>query len=38
MEVFVDDITVHEPSLMACLENLQKVLNKCIEKGLVLKR
>ena len=38
MEGFMNDITVHELSLMACLENLQKVLNKCIEKGLVLKR
>ncbi|RDX92975.1 hypothetical protein CR513_24819, partial [Mucuna pruriens] len=36
MEVFMDDFTVHADSFEACLENLSKVLKRCIDTNLVL--
>ncbi|RDX64347.1 Retrovirus-related Pol polyprotein from transposon 17.6, partial [Mucuna pruriens] len=36
MEVFMDDFTVYADSFDACLENLSKVLRRCIDKNLVL--
>ncbi|RDX98194.1 Retrovirus-related Pol polyprotein, partial [Mucuna pruriens] len=36
MEVFMDDFTVYADSLDACLENLSKVLTRCIDTNLVL--
>ncbi|KAL6316347.1 hypothetical protein AAG906_017983 [Vitis piasezkii] len=36
MEVFMDDITVYGGTFEECLVNLEAVLNRCIEKGLVL--
>ncbi|XP_062118669.1 uncharacterized protein LOC133832325 [Humulus lupulus] len=36
MEVFMDDLTVFGNSFDACLLNLEAVLTRCIEKGLVL--
>ncbi|RDX70965.1 Retrovirus-related Pol polyprotein, partial [Mucuna pruriens] len=36
MEVFLDDFTVYADSLDACLENLSKVLTRCIDTNLVL--
>ncbi|RDY05530.1 Retrovirus-related Pol polyprotein, partial [Mucuna pruriens] len=36
MEVFMDDFTVYADSFDAYLENLSKVLTKCIDKNLVL--
>ncbi|RVW38462.1 Retrovirus-related Pol polyprotein from transposon 17.6 [Vitis vinifera] len=36
MEVFVDDITIYGSTFEECLVNLEAVLNKCIEKDLVL--
>ena len=36
MEVFMDDFTVYGSSFDACLDNLTKVLNRCIETHLVL--
>ncbi|RDX97044.1 Retrovirus-related Pol polyprotein, partial [Mucuna pruriens] len=36
MEVFMDDFTVYVDSFEACLENLSKVLTRCIESNLVL--
>ncbi|RDX84771.1 Retrovirus-related Pol polyprotein from transposon 17.6, partial [Mucuna pruriens] len=37
MEVFMDDFTVYADSFDACLENLTKVLTRCIGTNLVLK-
>ncbi|RDX67011.1 Retrovirus-related Pol polyprotein, partial [Mucuna pruriens] len=37
MEVFMDDFTVYADSFDACLENLSKVLTRCIDTNLVLK-
>ncbi|KAJ9697274.1 hypothetical protein PVL29_009183 [Vitis rotundifolia] len=36
MEVFMDDITVYGSVFDECLANLEAVLNRCIEKDLVL--
>ena len=36
MEVFMDDITIYGGTFEECLVNLEAVLNKCIEKDLVL--
>ncbi|RDX89660.1 hypothetical protein CR513_28589, partial [Mucuna pruriens] len=36
MEVFMDDFMVYADSFDACLENLSKVLTRCIETNLVL--
>ncbi|RDX91711.1 Retrovirus-related Pol polyprotein, partial [Mucuna pruriens] len=36
MEVFMDDFTVYANSFDACLENLSKVLRRCIDTNLVL--
>ena len=36
MEVFMDDITIYESAFEECLVNLETVLNRCIEKDLVL--
>ncbi|WKA01467.1 hypothetical protein VitviT2T_019748 [Vitis vinifera] len=36
MEVFIDDITIYGSAFEECLVNLEVVLNRCIEKNLVL--
>ncbi|WKA10554.1 hypothetical protein VitviT2T_028119 [Vitis vinifera] len=36
MEVFIDEITIYGGTFEECLVNLQAVLNRCIEKDLVL--
>ncbi|RVW36228.1 Retrovirus-related Pol polyprotein from transposon 17.6 [Vitis vinifera] len=36
MEVFMDDITIYGSMFDECLVNLEAVLNRCIEKDLVL--
>ncbi|RDY11537.1 Retrovirus-related Pol polyprotein, partial [Mucuna pruriens] len=36
MEVFVDEFTVYANSFDACLENVSKVLTRCIDTNLVL--
>ncbi|RDY03305.1 Retrovirus-related Pol polyprotein from transposon opus, partial [Mucuna pruriens] len=36
MEVFMDDFTVYIDSFDACLENLSKVLTRCMDTNLVL--
>ena len=36
MEVYVDDITVYGGSFEECLTNLEAILQRCIEKNLVL--
>ena len=36
MEVFMDDITIYGTTFEECLVNLEVVLNRCIEKDLVL--
>ncbi|RDY07706.1 Retrovirus-related Pol polyprotein from transposon opus, partial [Mucuna pruriens] len=36
MEVFMDDFTVYAESFGACLENLSRMLTRCIEMNLVL--
>ena len=36
MEVFIDDFSVYEKTFDHCLENLDKVLQRCQEKDLVL--
>ncbi|RDX70327.1 Retrovirus-related Pol polyprotein from transposon 17.6, partial [Mucuna pruriens] len=36
MEVFMDDFMVYADSFYACLENLSKVLTRCIDTNLVL--
>ncbi|RDX84927.1 Retrovirus-related Pol polyprotein from transposon opus, partial [Mucuna pruriens] len=36
MEVFIDDFTVYANSFDGCLENLSKVLTRCIDINLVL--
>ena len=36
LEVFMDDITVYGSAFEDCLVNLKDVLNRCIEKDLVL--
>jgi len=36
MEVFMDDFSVYEKTFDCCLENLDKVLQRCEEKHLVL--
>ncbi|WJZ95299.1 hypothetical protein VitviT2T_014078 [Vitis vinifera] len=36
MEVFMDDITIYAGTFEECLVNLEAVLNRCIEKDLVL--
>ena len=36
MKVFMDDITVYGSAFDECLVNLEAVLNRCIEKDLVL--
>ena len=36
MEVFMDDITVYGSVFDECLVNLEAMLNRCIEKDLVL--
>ncbi|RDX95543.1 Retrovirus-related Pol polyprotein, partial [Mucuna pruriens] len=36
MEVFMDDFTVYADSFEACLNNLSKVLKRCIDTNLVL--
>ncbi|RDY05559.1 Retrovirus-related Pol polyprotein from transposon opus, partial [Mucuna pruriens] len=36
MEVFMDDFTVYADSFDACLENLSKLLTRCMDTNLVL--
>ena len=36
MEVYMDDITVYRGDFEECLTNLEAVLQRCIEKNLVL--
>nr|KYP32254.1 Retrovirus-related Pol polyprotein from transposon 17.6 [Cajanus cajan] len=36
IEVFMDDFTIYGSSFDACLDSLDKVLNRCIETNLVL--
>ncbi|WKA03680.1 hypothetical protein VitviT2T_021779 [Vitis vinifera] len=36
MEVFMDDITIYGGTFEECLTNLEAVMNRCIEKDLVL--
>ena len=36
MEVYMDDITIYGNTFEECLINLETVLNRCIEKNLVL--
>jgi hypothetical protein len=36
MEVFMDDFSVYDKTFDQCLENLDKVLQRCQEKDLVL--
>ncbi|KAA3468622.1 Retrovirus-related Pol polyprotein from transposon 17.6 [Gossypium australe] len=36
IEVFMDDFTIYEDSFDECLDNLTKVLKRCIETNLVL--
>ena len=36
MEVFMDDITIYGSAFDECLVNLEAILNRCIEKDLVL--
>ncbi|RDY02056.1 Retrovirus-related Pol polyprotein, partial [Mucuna pruriens] len=36
MEVFMDNLTVYVESFEACLDNLSRVLRRCIESSLVL--
>jgi len=36
MEVLMDDFTVYGKTFIDCLENLDKVLQRCEEKHLVL--
>ena len=36
LEVFMDDITVYGTAFEDCLVNLEAILNRCIEKDLVL--
>ncbi|RVX20669.1 Retrovirus-related Pol polyprotein from transposon opus [Vitis vinifera] len=36
LEVFMDDVTIYESAFEDCLVNLEVVLNRCIEKDLVL--
>jgi len=36
IEVFMDDFTVHGSSFDACLDSLDRVLNRCIQSNLVL--
>jgi hypothetical protein len=37
MEVFMDDFSIYSKTFDHCLENLDKVLQRCQEKKLVLK-
>ena len=37
MEVFMDDFIVYGSSFDTCLDNLSRVLDRCIETNLVLK-
>ena len=36
VEVFMDDFSVHGTNFSHCLDNLSKVLDRCIKHGLVL--
>jgi hypothetical protein len=36
MEVFMDDFSIYEKTFDDCLKNLDKVLQRCEEKHLVL--
>ncbi|WKA10613.1 hypothetical protein VitviT2T_028178 [Vitis vinifera] len=36
MNVFMDDITIYGSTFEGCLVNLEAILNRCIEKDLVL--
>ena len=36
LEVFMDDLTVLGNSFDDCLDNLEKILKRCVEKALVL--
>jgi hypothetical protein len=36
MEVFMDDFSIYEKTFDDCLKNLDKVLQRCKEKHLVL--
>ena len=36
LEVFMDDLTIFGNSFDNCLENLEKVLERCEEKGFLL--
>nr|CAN77278.1 hypothetical protein VITISV_015828 [Vitis vinifera] len=36
MEIFMDDITIYGSTFEECLVNLETILNRCIEKDLVL--
>ena len=37
LEIFMDDLTVFGNAFYTCLDNLKKVLERCKEKGLILK-
>lgn len=36
IETFMDDFTVYDNSFDACLTNLEKILERCLESNLVL--
>ena len=36
LEVFMDDLTVFENSFDDCLDNLEKILKRCVKKELIL--
>jgi len=36
LEVFMDDFSIFASSFDLCLENLEKVLSRCVENNLVL--
>ena len=36
MEVYMDDITIYRDDFEECLTNLETVLQRCVEKNLVL--
>ena len=36
MEVYMDDITVYGSDFEECMTNLEAILQRCIEKNLVL--
>jgi hypothetical protein len=36
LEIFMDDLSVYGSSFQSCLDNLRQVLQRCIDKNLVL--